>query len=137
MLLHGLEQGSLGLGGRTVDFVGKHHRSENGTLDELEVAFAVQNLRASDVGGHQVGGELNAAEGKTKGAGKGVDHKGFGQTRHTKEQTVSTGEKSQQEGVDSLMLSHDDFAHLVAESGIFLDQKVELFFICHNSTKSI
>ena len=66
MLLHRLEQGGLRLGRRAVDFVGENDVGEDRPLDELELAPALggflQNVGAGDVGRHQVGRELDAAE---------------------------------------------------------------------------
>ena len=66
MLLHGLKQGGLRLGRGAVDFVGQNDVGEDRPLDELELAPALggllQNVGAGDVGRHQVGCELDAAE---------------------------------------------------------------------------
>jgi len=38
----------------------------------------LNDVCAGDVGGHEVGGELNAVEGKFEGFGDGRDEEGFG-----------------------------------------------------------
>ena len=67
VLLHGLEQGGLRLGRRAVDLVGQHHVGEDRPVQEDELAPAglgvvLQDVGAGDVGGHQVGRELDALE---------------------------------------------------------------------------
>ena len=65
--LHRLEQRGLGLGRGAVELVGEQQVGEDRALLELEVALAgavvlFQHLGAEDVAGHQVRGELDAAE---------------------------------------------------------------------------
>ena len=67
MFLHRLQQGGLRLGGRAVDFIGQDDVGEKRPLDEDEGAAAglvgfLEDVRAGDVGGHEVGGELDAVE---------------------------------------------------------------------------
>jgi hypothetical protein len=50
VLLHGLEQRALTLRSRPVDLIGQHDLSEQGPLDETEVAgVALEDRRADDV----------------------------------------------------------------------------------------
>ena len=65
--LHRLEQRRLGFGRRAVDFVGQDEVGENGAAVKDQVAapaalVALENLRAGDVRGHEVGRELDAPE---------------------------------------------------------------------------
>ena len=54
-LLHGLEQGGLGLGGGPVDLVADHDVGEDAAGPELELAgVLVEDRDAGDVGGQQV-----------------------------------------------------------------------------------
>jgi hypothetical protein len=63
VLLHHLEQGALHLGGSTVDLVGQQQVREDWAALGLELAgVLVVDPRPGQVGGHQVGGELNALE---------------------------------------------------------------------------
>ena len=66
--LGGLQQRALGFWRRAVNFVGEDQVAEERPRHEAEHAFAggvvlLQNIRARDVGGHQVRRELDAAEG--------------------------------------------------------------------------
>jgi len=63
-LLHCLEERRLGLGRGPIDFVGQDDIGENGTTLEAETAGPAplrfdHDIRADQVGGHQVRGELN------------------------------------------------------------------------------
>ncbi len=64
LLLHGLEQGRLGLWRGAVDFVGQQKIGEDGPGLEIEHLFAVAVILhhggADHIGGHQVGSELDA-----------------------------------------------------------------------------
>jgi hypothetical protein len=65
--LHGFEQRGLGFGRCAVELVGQQQVGEDGARLEAEVAVAgavvfFQQFGAQDVAGHQVGGELHAAE---------------------------------------------------------------------------
>ena len=61
--LHHLEQRALHLGRRPVDLVGQQQVGEDRPERDLELAVAlVVDAGADDVGGHQVGGELDPLE---------------------------------------------------------------------------
>jgi hypothetical protein len=63
LLLHGLEQRALHLGGRAVDLVGQHQVREDGALLGAELAaLLVVEHGAHHVGRQQVGRELDARE---------------------------------------------------------------------------
>ena len=62
-LLHDLQQRALHLRGRAVDLVGEQQVGEDRAERDLELALAlVVDAGADDVGGHEVGGELDALE---------------------------------------------------------------------------
>src|ERR1041384_1776538 len=84
VLLHGLEEGGLGLGGRAVDLVGEDEVGEDRALEEAEDAAAggvvfFEDLGAGDVSGHEVGSELDALKREIEGLGKGGDQEGLGE----------------------------------------------------------
>ena len=85
VLLHGLEQGRLGLGRGAVDLVGQHDLREDRARLELEDAAAVGQLHddvgADDVGGHQVGRELDAVEVQVDRVGQGAHQQRLAQAR--------------------------------------------------------
>ena len=63
---------------------------------------------ADDVGGHQVGSELDAGERAADHFGEGLDGQGLGHARHTFEQHVALGEQADQHPLDQLVLADDD-----------------------------
>jgi hypothetical protein len=97
------------LAGAAVDLVGEqevdHHRAE---LDvELLLALAV-DPGADDVGGHQVGSELDAGERAADHLGEGLDGQSLGHPWHTFEQHVALGEQADEHPLDQLVLADDD-----------------------------
>jgi hypothetical protein len=62
-LLHGLEQGALGLGAGAVDLVGQQHLGEHRAgMEDEGLAGALEDGHAREVAGHEVGRELHARE---------------------------------------------------------------------------
>ena len=62
-LLHRLKKSRLGLWGSSIDLIGKQNIGENRALAKKEITAALivfrQDVGAGDIGGHQVGGELD------------------------------------------------------------------------------
>ena len=82
-LLHGLEESGLRLGRGAVDLVGEDDLRHDRPLAELERAVGlVVDGDAGDVGGQQVGSELDALEGAAQGAGQGL---GEGRLAHARD----------------------------------------------------
>ena len=102
MLLHGLEQGALYLGGRTVDLIGQ---------DEVLILLRIDH-RTDHVGRQQVGGKLNTTEVGVDGLCHRLDGEGLGQARHALEEDVSVGQQADQQSLGHLFLSDDDLVHL-------------------------
>ena len=106
---HDLEQRRLHLGRRAVDLVGEqevdHHRAEFDV--ELLLALPV-DAGADDVGGHQVGGELDAGERAADHLGERLDGQRLGHAGHALEQHVALGEQADQHPLDQLVLADDD-----------------------------
>ena len=95
MLLHRFEQRALHLGGGAVDFVRQHEVGEDRALARVESAvLRAVDQRADDVGGQQIGGELNALEVGIGRGGERADAQGLGEPRHAFEQHVAVGEQA-------------------------------------------
>ena len=121
-LLHGFQQGGLGLGRGAVDFVRQQEIGEDGSADEFQLAPAglgilLNDVRAGDVGGHEVGRELDAAEGKVQGRGEGLNHDGFGEAGHTFEQAMTAAEDRVDQLFEHLVLADDDLMELRQQVG--------------------
>ncbi len=96
-LCHGLEQCRLHLGRRTVDLVGQHQVVEDRPLLENEAAgFRTIDLGAGDVGGEQVGGELDAMKLRFQSFGELLDRPRLGQPRRPFDKHVAVGEQGDQ-----------------------------------------
>ena len=123
IFLHRLQQRRLGLGRRAVDLVGQDHVAEDRALEETELAAAraavfLDHLGAGDVGGHQVGRELDAAELQREGLGQRADQQRLGQARHADQQAVAAGEHRHQQFLDHLLLADDHPAKLLGDESI-------------------
>ena len=119
--LHGFEEGGLGFGWCAVDFVGEDDVVEEWSGDEAEFALSggaifLEDVCAGDIGGHEVGGELDAGEGHGQAAGDGADHEGFGESGDAFEEYVALAEEGDEELFDDFVLTDDDAADLFAEA---------------------
>ena len=112
IFLHRLEQRRLGSGACPVDFVGHQQLGEYRSPHKMKTAAPVgglfQDFGAENIGGHQIGRELDAARLQAKNNAKGFDELGFGEPRHTDEQAVPARKKRDQGLLDNLPLTEDD-----------------------------
>ncbi len=113
LLLHRLQQCRLGARRSAVDLVRHQELREHRTGDEAEVALAagafLQHFAAENVGGHQVGRELNAARIEAERDAHGFDQLGLGEAGDADQQAVTAGQNSDQRAVDHLLLAEDHF----------------------------
>ncbi len=116
VLLHRLQQGRLGLGRGAVDLVGQDDLREDRAGLELEDPAAVGQLHddvgADDVGGHQVGRELDAVEVQVDRVGERPHQQRLAQARHAFQQRMAADEQAGQDAVDDLVVADDDLADL-------------------------
>ena len=92
---HDLEQRRLHLGRRAVDLVGQHEVGEDrAELDVEGVLAGLVDAGADDVGGHEVGRELQAGERAADRAGQRLDGERLRDAGHTLEQAVAAGEQA-------------------------------------------
>ena len=107
--LHDLQQRRLHLRRGTVDLVGEqevdHHRAELGV--ELLLALPV-DAGTDDVGGHQVGGELDARERPADHLREGLHGQRLGHAGNTLEQHMALGQQADQHPLHELVLADDD-----------------------------
>ena len=115
-LLHGLEQRRLRLRRRPVDLVREEQVGEHGTGSKFEVDISlVPDRRARDVGGHEVGSELDAGEPHLRYLGEGARCKCFRETWVVLEQDVTVAEQAEQHEFERLALAHDCALDLVED----------------------
>ena len=142
-----MQESGLRLGWRSVDLVGEHDVGEDRAPHEAEhttprrtVFF--DDLRTGDVGGHQVGRELDPAELEVQRLGHGRHEQGLGEPVHQVGadflvemqqrlavsgglEHVAVGEEGRQETLDDVVLADDSLLHLLAEGGGHLPHPVE------------
>jgi len=80
----------------------------------FSVLRAVDQI-AHDVGGQQVGRELDAAEARLHRRRKRAHGKGFGKAGHTFEQDVAVGEQTDEQALDQLFLADNHAPHFRAQ----------------------
>ena len=82
--LHHFQQCTLYLGWCAVNFIGQQQVGKHWPQHSAEFAgLLVKDACAHQVGGQQIGRELNAAETAVEGFGQSIHSQGFGQTRYT------------------------------------------------------
>lgn len=121
MFLHGFEQRGLCLWGGTIDFVRQQDLGEDGAFDKGELSGPVFGLLdefgPGDIGGHEVGSELDAMELQIHGLGQRSNHEGFGQPWNAFEQAMAPGEHGDQQLLDGSILADDDLGDLLPDLG--------------------
>ena len=95
LLLHALEHRGLGLGRGTVDLVTNHDVREHAAGAELEVAsLLVVDRHPGHVGGQQIRGELDPADGAVDRAGQRLGQHRLADAWHVLDQEVSLAEQN-------------------------------------------
>ena len=117
------------LGRRPVDLVREKQVREDRPPDEPEfllhrVAVHFEDLRAGDVGGHQVRSELDPLELHVQNLGDGPDHQRLRHAGHAHQQAVAAGQQHHQDLVQHFHLAHDRFAHFLPD-GVRLGLRVQ------------
>ena len=120
VFFHRLQQRRLGLGGRPIDLVGQQQVGEQrpGLKSQaLAVLVLHQQVRADDVGGHQVGGELHAAKLQVEHLSQRADEVRLADARHAFQEHVPSGQKRDQRVLDHAAQLDHDLLHLAADGG--------------------
>ena len=90
--------------------------AKTGPLRGVIVAvLRIVNQRADDVGGQQVGRELDAMKLRLDGRGQRADGQRLGQARHAFEQDMAVGEQADEQPVHQMFLADDDLADFLAQ----------------------
>ena len=96
-------------GDGAVDLVAEHDVGEDRARAELEVAaLLVEDVHAGDVGGQQVGRELDAAERAVDRPGDRLGEHGLADAGHVLDQQVALGEQGDERQPDLAVLAADD-----------------------------
>ena len=117
MLLHRFEQRRLRLRRGAVDFVRQHDVGEDRPRREHHLPatgsrILLHEIRAGDVGRHQVGRELDARELQRQHARHRMNQQCLCQTWRTHDQAVPTDEQRHQHLADDFVLADDDLLQL-------------------------
>ena len=112
LLLHRFKQCRLRFRRRTIDLVGQEHvGEERPRLEPKPPAAAVvfrDDVRAGDVGRHQVGRELNTLITQRQRPGQRADQARFAHARHPFQEHVAAGKEGNQHPTQHLVLPYDD-----------------------------
>jgi len=137
---HGFEHGRLRLGRSAVDLVGQDHVAEDRALLELELLAAAavvhDDVRADDVGRHQVGGELNAAEMQVQGLAQGADEHGLADAGYALQQRVAAGQQAAHHLLDHLVHADDDLGDLGPNCLVMVAEAFDPFVTVHEFSPS-
>ena len=117
VLLHRFEQRRLRLGRRPVDLVrqddvGEDRSGREHHLPAAGRAVLLDDVRAGDVGRHQVGRELDAGELQLQHAREGVDQQRLREARHADDEAVAADEQRQQHLLHGVGLADDQLLQL-------------------------
>ncbi len=109
---------------------------EDGAALELEGAFARVGVHdevcAEDVGGHEVGRELNAIERHVEHFAERSDEERLAKAGHAFEQHVAAAEQRDERALDDVGVADDDFADLGLERGVGVAETCYLLFGAHS-----
>ena len=109
--LHRLQQRRLGARAGAVDLIRHQQLAEHRPFDEPERAAAVgggiQHFGAEDIGGHQIGGELDAVAVQPHHGGQGIDQPCLAQPRQAHQQTMAATQQRRQGQVHHLFLADE------------------------------
>ena len=116
-LLHRLQQSTLDLGSRSVDFVRQEQVREDRPLhDSKFVVPLIEHLASQNVRREEVDRELYPGKAQIDRPRKCGDKQGLRQTGHALEQQVSAGEQGHEQSFDNGVLPDDGFSNLHPDS---------------------
>ena len=81
------------------------------------LGLGIEDERPDQVGGQEVGGELDPREARVEPAGERPDGERLGEARDPLEEDVAVGQEADDEPFDHLRLADDDLPHLGEEGG--------------------
>ena len=113
------------------DNVREHRPAHEPELPLAGGRILVDDLRARDVAGHQVGRELNARELQVQSLGQGRDGQRLCQARHADRQAMPPGECADEHLLDHLVLADNDLVNLADQCLAGLGNPADGFFGTH------
>jgi hypothetical protein len=116
--LHRLEQRGLRLRRRAVDLVREQELREDRSALQVELArLEVEEVRADDVAGHEIGRELDALERELEARREALREQRLADAGRPFEKHVSFADERDQETVQVLVLPHHDSADSLSQDG--------------------
>ena len=105
------------LGGRTIDFVRQQNVGKNRPRLKVEEFFAhcvfLDDIRAGDIGRHEVRCELNAGKLQVHDICERGDQLCFTEARHTFQKHVTAGKQAHDDAIDDVSIPDDDFRNFL------------------------
>ena len=113
-LLHGLQQGGLGAAGGPVELIGQKQVAQQRAWLVLHLPGGlVVEGKAGEVGGHHIGGELDAVIFQPQGLRKGDGHGGLAHTGDVLQQDMAPGQDGYEDLDHDLILAHHGLLHFI------------------------
>ena len=112
--LHGFKQRTLRLGCGAIYFIGQKNLREDGPLAKLKVAAVLafdHDRCSSDIGGHKVGGELNAAKFQLQRMTERANEKRFSQSWNAFKQYMAARKQGDKHAIHNIGLANNYFEH--------------------------
>ncbi len=99
-------------------------------MEELKGALAgnlvvLKDFRASDVGGHEVRSELNAAKAEVHRVGQGADHESLGQAGDANQETMSARENSDDQLFEDALLADNGLIQLFLDAAVAIVEPLD------------
>jgi len=109
--LHRFQERRLCFRRRPVDFIAQNELGEQRSGTKLKsTLFRVENVRADDVGRHQVRRELDALERTIENPRHYSHQQRFRRPRNALDKNVPSGKQGRQDLLNDVILPHDHFA---------------------------
>ena len=116
LLLHRLQQSGLSLRGSPVDLIGQYDMGKDRALlkfkDFSPRRIIRKDIRAGDIGRHQIRGELNAREGQVQYLAQTPHYQSLAQSRHPFQETMTAANQGDKKLLDQLLVAYNRPAYL-------------------------
>src|ERR1700733_1291596 len=117
-LLHSFQQRGLGLRRSPINFIGENQIRENRARLKAQslgaMIVTLDDPAAYDVGGHEVGSELNSRILEMQYASERPQQSGLAEARDAFQQHVAASQEADQDPIDHMLLADNDLADFLA-----------------------
>ena len=113
---HNLQQGGLGFRTGAVDFVRQDDLGHDGTFFIFHfTGFEIDEGKAGDVGGHQIGRKLDPSERTVEGPGEGAGQGRFTDAGDILNEDMAFAQEGDEGVFNGLLLTNDGFADILLQ----------------------